>query len=156
MNTYNIVMNKDNYANFQKELQAGQEGEDLVAAFFEKRGNTIVDTARDKGLFKDWDIKIQNPQGKQITVEVKTDKTNSSNLAIEYKSRGIPSGIFATKADIYLIYFVNDATIYTINSADLRLWLLENSPKRVKTKVFDSDSWMFLVPKTIFTAFEVK
>ncbi|WP_159065949.1 hypothetical protein [Deinococcus ficus] len=150
-------MIKDTYANFTKLLKEGEDGEDTVINFLQSRGNTIVDKARDKGYFPDWDIKFKNTLGTELTAEVKTDKSVSNNLVVEYKSRGKPSGIYSTKADYYFIYFVNDGTIYVCNSAELRLWISENSPKKVMNKNNDSDTYLYLIPKDtgLFTPYEL-
>ncbi|MFC3833082.1 MULTISPECIES: hypothetical protein [Deinococcus] len=149
-------MIKDDYNNFRKLLKEGEAGEDTVTQWFINRGNTVIDSARDKGNFKDWDLKIETPHGKELTIEIKTDKSISNNLAIEFSSRGKDSGIVSTKADVYLIYFVNDSTLYAMRSDDLREWIKDNSPRVVKNKQNDSDTYLYLIPKDVFTSYEVQ
>lgn len=64
----------------------------------------------------DCDLIVEN-KNKILKFELKHDimaeKTN--NIAIEFESRGKPSGINRTKADFYLIKFGNTDTIYLIS-----------------------------------------
>ena len=64
--------------NFEYDLEFGQEGEDIIADIFE---NKKIEVKRDNWVGR------------------------TGNIAIEYKSRGKPSGIATTQADYWIIMF---------------------------------------------------
>lgn len=64
--------------NFEYDLEFGQEGEDIIADMFE---NKKIEVKRDNWVGR------------------------TGNIAIEYKSRGKPSGIATTQADYWIIMF---------------------------------------------------
>ena len=68
---------KHNY-NFEYDLEFGQEGEGIIADMFE---NKKIEVKRDNWVGR------------------------TGNIAIEYKSRGKPSGIATTQADYWIIMF---------------------------------------------------
>ena len=68
---------KQNYT-FEYDLKFGQEGEGIIADMFE---NKKIEVKRDNWVGR------------------------TGNIAIEYKSRGKPSGIATTQADYWIIMF---------------------------------------------------
>ena len=68
---------KQNYT-FEYDLEFGQEGEGIIADMFE---NKKIEVKRDNWVGR------------------------TGNIAIEYKSRGKPSGIATTQADYWIIMF---------------------------------------------------
>lgn len=68
---------KQNY-NFEYDLKFGQEGEGIIADLFE---NKKIEVKRDNWVGR------------------------TGNIAIEYESRGKPSGIATTQADYWIIMF---------------------------------------------------
>jgi len=64
--------------NFEYDLEFGQEGEGIIADMFE---NKKIEVKRDNWVGR------------------------TGNVAIEYKSRGKPSGIATTQADYWIIMF---------------------------------------------------
>ena len=68
---------KQNY-NFEYDLEFGQEGEGIIADLFE---NKKIEVKRDNWVGR------------------------TGNIAIEYESRGKPSGIATTQADYWIIMF---------------------------------------------------
>jgi hypothetical protein len=64
--------------NFEYDLEFGQEGEGIIADMFE---NKKIEVKRDNWVGR------------------------TGNIAIEYKSRGRPSGIATTQADYWIIMF---------------------------------------------------
>lgn len=64
--------------NFEYDLEFGQEGEGIIADMFE---NKKIEVKRDNWVGR------------------------TGNIAIEYKSRGKPSGIATTQADYWIIMF---------------------------------------------------
>tara|TARA_R110000803_G_scaffold32816_4_gene72075 strand:+ start:783 stop:1154 length:372 start_codon:yes stop_codon:yes gene_type:complete len=68
---------KQNY-NFEYDLEFGHEGEGIIADMFE---NKKIEVKRDNWVGR------------------------TGNIAIEYKSRGKPSGIATTQADYWIIMF---------------------------------------------------
>jgi len=110
---------------FRYDLKLGQEGEKLVASIF------------------------TNP-----TIEVKTDSWiyKTGNVAIEYESRGKPSGIATTQAAYWTIVFsggYNNQVIITIETERLKR-IARKYLKKGKTKaVGDSNtSLVVLIPAT--------
>ena len=81
-------------------------------------------------------------------IEVKYDRKTKEtlNVYIEYQSRGKPSGIRTTEADVYA-YYVEDEVCLTIPTKKLKEKILELNPRRVPGG--DSNSSMgFLIPLT--------
>lgn len=138
----------DNRTHFDRQNVIGTLGEDVVIDYMKSRGNTILE--RSQGYFPDWDVKIKNQNGAIQTIEVKTDTSTYPNLAIEYKSRNKPSGIYSTKADIYIIYSEKERVLYAARTADLRLWIAEHAPLQKKNTVNDSETYLFIIPKKEF------
>ena len=85
---------------FKKDLEFGNVGEKIVAAYMAINGMTIVsDESTDT---KDYDIIMYSPKAdKNLYMEVKTDNyvddnNDTGNIAIEIRYRGKPSGISTT------------------------------------------------------------
>jgi len=142
-------MIQDSREHFIKQNDIGKAGEEVVAGFLEARGNTILEKAGNN-YFPDYDLKILTKLGYELTFEVKTDTSKYANVAIEFKSRGKPSGIYSTKADMYAIYFESEGAVYVADTGRLRLWILENSPAIKKNTYNDSETFLFLIPKEKF------
>lgn len=142
-------MIQDSKEHFNKLNKIGKLGEEVVADFLEARGNTILEKAGNT-YFPDYDLKILSKNGIEITFEVKTDTSAYANVAIEFKSRGKSSGIYSTKADMYVIYFENENALYVADTGELRLWIAENSPAVKKNGNNDSQTYLYLIPKSLF------
>jgi hypothetical protein len=98
---------------FKKDLDTGKKFERKALDIIQKKYPKayIVD-----GYFLEWDIYI--PELK-IGVEVKSDAQyqKTGNFYVEYFCNGKPSGISATKSDVYFIYLDK---LYIIKTKDLK------------------------------------
>jgi len=98
---------------FQQDLKTGKEYEDKALLHIQQKYPKayIVD-----GYCLDWDIYIPELE---IGVEVKSDAQYkvTGNFYVEYSCYGKPSGISATKAEIYYIYLDK---LYIIKTKDLK------------------------------------
>ena len=92
---------------FAKVLKQGEKYEKLTIKHYQKRGFTISEY--EPGTKKsEYDFKVQKGDKIQL-IEVKSDRWGykTGNLAIEFRSNGINSGISITKAKYYIYYIVN-------------------------------------------------
>jgi hypothetical protein len=98
---------------FQHDLKNGKQYEKKALLHIKQKYPKayIID-----GYCLDWDIYIPELQ---IGVEVKSDAQYklTGNFYVEYSCNGKPSGIAATKADIYYIYLDK---LYIIKTKDLK------------------------------------
>lgn len=96
--------------------------------------------------FKDWDVKlIWN--WKEKTYEIKRDfkSQDTENIAIEIRCNNKPSGLFASKAD-YFVICLDEWEFYFQNRGEL-LYRLEYMDKPL-VKWWDWDrAEMYLIPK---------
>lgn len=75
-----------------------------------------------------WDFVLKGKDGKRIPIEVKEDYIGerTGNIAIEYFSRGKPSGINTTKSKyyVYRVHRGNDDDLFFLLSVHkLRAWI---------------------------------
>ncbi len=133
---------------FKRDLQFGKQGEKEVIQVFRRNGFELVNNTASKKL-KDYDL-IGKVGKKNFTLEIKYDwlSERTGNLAIEYhnSSKDEPSGIDATKADIW-IQIINDKdykTVWAINVLKLRQYIKANKPLRVVTKAGDGNAELYL------------
>ena len=98
---------------FQHDLKTGKEYENKALLHIQQKYPKayIVD-----GYCLDWDIYIPELE---IGVEVKSDAQYqvTGNFYVEYSCYGKPSGISATKSEIYYIYLYK---LYIIKTKDLK------------------------------------
>ena len=98
---------------FQQDLKNGKEYEKKALKHIQQKYTKayIID-----GYFLDYDIYIPELE---IGVEVKSDAQYkvTGNFYVEYSCYGKPSGIAATKADIYYVYLDK---LYIIKTKDLK------------------------------------
>lgn len=112
--------------NFDKDLSIAEVTEDRIAQFFESKGIKFID----KNYTNEYDIKVKEPSGRMFTIEIKEDFMckDTNNIAIEFYSRGKPSGILVTKAD-YILYRVHEteslACLYIIKTDKLKQLLVD-------------------------------
>ena len=100
------------------------------------------------GYFKFYDIEIPE---KKITLEIKTDFLSSTgNVYIEFSCNGADSGIFATKANIW-VHIIDDKK-HWIYTKKLKSCIYEhNCFNHISTKKIDSLHMQgFLIPTFIF------
>jgi hypothetical protein len=113
--------------NFEKDLIPAKESEKEVADLLEKIYNAKILNFEDTNKY---DILAQI-KDRQFTVEVKDDyiAERTGNIAIEYSSRGKPSGISVTQSDYY-IYKINreieKSYIYIIKVSKIKEMISNN------------------------------
>lgn len=92
-----MVGNVGNY-DFDKDLKNEQKNKNLVSKFLTSNNFKIINDNNDNK----YDLLV-NHSGDTTSIELKEDfeAARTGNVAIEYYSRGKPSGIRTTQADIY-------------------------------------------------------
>jgi len=91
--------------NFDKDLIDGLDAENSVKSLLKKKYK-VSDDDIVSSTTKEFDIKIKSLN---LTFEVKNDlmAEKTGNIAIEFESRGKPSGVSTTKADYWVYKFSN-------------------------------------------------
>ena len=109
------------------DLFEGQIGEIVVAGYLmNKMGFTHIHINNDGK----YDVRCRKK--KYWTIEVKTDRyewnrgKKTNNIFIETECHGKPSGIKTTEADIWITYFPDQDTLWSIYTNDLKKFLEEN------------------------------
>jgi len=135
---------------FKKDLEFGNVGEKIVAAYMAINGMTIVsDESTDT---KDYDIIMYSPKAdKNLYMEVKTDNyvddnNDTGNIAIEIRYRGKPSGISTTKSD-WWVYYMPDISVnnlWMMPCDKLKRFIKENI-KDLKVVKGGDNNWSELV-----------
>lgn len=106
------------------------------------------------GYFPDYDVRWTY-KGQSGTIECKLDRFTKStgNIAIEFESRGKPSGIQTTKADNYF-YFVADTNhVYIIPVAQIKKEIKKQSYKRIHRVGDNMANRVYLFPEAVFQDF---
>jgi len=105
---------------FIKDLKKGEAGEGVVANFLQTKGFKIISFNKDIN----YDIVVEK-NNKLYRVEVKTDewefynKKITNNMFIEVSCSNKPSGIVASKCDIFVYYFPHYNLVYMIKKKKL-------------------------------------
>lgn len=134
---------------YQHSIKQGQKAEDLVADEFTRLGYTVKFRADDSMNLPHFDMIVCNGRLKCITVEVKSDSYNNSNAPIETCHNSQPSGIKATKADVYVFYKSHTKSMYIVSVDKLRS-VLKKYPVK---EAWHSGSKMHLVDLNEFDPF---
>ena len=122
---------------WDKDKRDGEFAEEkFISLITETLGDVIVDVLPYKRKERDLTILFSN--GKTLTAEVKYDRSAhiTGNTVIEYESRGIPSGISTTEADIWIQYFEGEFWIIPVRRLKN---LLEGTKKIYFRKVMGGD-----------------
>lgn len=127
-----------------KSLREGAKGEDL---FISLLNGLEVDCEKMSGKFIDYDVNCIGTFF-QFTVEVKNDlmASTTGNIAIEfYNSKQCkPSGIGATKAELWCHIIGNCNEVYIANTNTLKNFLKNNEPLKTITCGGDKNSAMYI------------
>lgn len=126
--------------NFKDDLIEGHEWEQKVANWLQSRGAEIIESNNTSSH----DI-LYKKNGKLLQMEIKHDILSKStgNVAIEFKSNGLPSGICTSKAD-YWCQIVEDKYLYIID----RPYLIYNILKgkyRVTSGGDNHKTYMYII-----------
>lgn len=111
---------------FEDDLVTGQAGERAIANFLQDKLGwdwIYFNESSDKQVLKEFDFYMYD--GHHKSVEVKTDRYETyhgktDNMVIEYSCNDKPSGINATKADVFVYYYPDHETAYIIDTDKLR------------------------------------
>lgn len=129
-----VTENRGKYINdFKLSLSMGEKGENIVRKFLENKDYIFLSKCED--ISHDYKF-IKN--GKEYIFEIKTDAGHirnnkqtgelyeTGNMAIEYESRGKPSGIKATKAEFFITYYPLLNELWLMKTAKLKELIKEN------------------------------
>ena len=135
------------YYNFDKDLLESQKDFKIISKFLLSKGATNIIENHDKRF------DISFVLGKEYTIEIKHDYkySQTGNIAIEFESRGKPSGISTSIANLWGYILGDDFYVMTINS--LKKMINDNNFKSVKGGD-DYSSKMYLVPFEKFKNFK--
>lgn len=97
--------------------------------------------------FKPYDI-IAAKNNRTVTFEVKNDRTESPNLAIEHTYNGRPSGIYSTESDFYVVHA--DDRFYMANTVHILEYIDTYSPRSVQNRKNPTKTELYLIPKDIY------
>jgi hypothetical protein len=141
---------------FNKDLTQGQYFEALYSKLYLTEKN--VESSKDKGKFKDWDIKTTDDDGTITLYEVKSDGKGhfTGNVCIEYACSDKPSSINATKAD-WWIHFIpspnytdNKYRLIKIQTGTLRQMISDKKYIRFCNGGDGYRASMYLFPLSLF------
>lgn len=115
----------------------GNQGEKHVALDLISEGAALINDNNNK----DYDLKMQMPNGKVVLFEVKTDDyckpgRDTGNMFIEFECRGKESGIRVTKSDYFVYYYPHFKEIWYIKTENLKKIIEEND---MRTTEFSGD-----------------
>ena len=135
--------------NFNRDLEIGQTVEKEFSAILKSGGATEIEENNDYR----YDISC-NISGKIKLFEVKFDQQTitSPNLAIEFESRGKPSGIATSEADywVYKIFFEGRWVFALIKAAKLKEIILSEAYWRIVNGGDNYTSKLYLFKKEVF------
>jgi len=140
--------------NFNKDLNDGEKGENLVIEHLKKLGGTLLSKNNDNKF----DAVIER-NGKISKYEIKTDffckpTYDTGNIFVETECRGKPSGIMVTKADWFVTYYKYLNEIWYIKTNEL-IKLIDGNRKNLIFKKDSGDKGSkthgWLVPRWKFT-----
>lgn len=133
--------------NFKKDLAVSQDTEEeIVDVLHDHFGDAFIEAEYGQA-FKHYDIKLVTTF-QSVQLEIKEDFAckRYGNIAIEFESRGKPSGIETTRARFWLIkaHTSDGAELLSIKTVDLRNLIAEKKYKRVASGGDSKSSKMYL------------
>lgn len=134
--------------NFRKDLEESEKSVDKVIEFLKSVDCTEI-TKNNDGRY---DIQYINKSGRMRTAEIKNDLmyNDTGNVAIEFQSRGKPSGISTSLADVW--YYVLGDDIYVCPTGVLRVYLIQHWDRFRRVQGGDDKtSLIALLPMKEFT-----
>lgn len=136
------------YYQFNKDLEDGHRAEEEVltklAAYFHVKKEDIKRYDN-----KDFDLKISSLR---LSFEVKNDlmAAQTGNIAIEYESRGKPSGLASSKADFWVYKFAGSLWVVPTKLLRKKLFGEKRYYRKVTGGDKGSNTKMFLVKTKAF------
>tara|TARA_Y100000310_G_C20644818_1_gene795974 strand:- start:1143 stop:1601 length:459 start_codon:yes stop_codon:yes gene_type:complete len=111
--------------NFHKDLEVEEKNKTFICEFLGEKGYTILEDRNDY----QYDLLVEK-NGKQFKVELKEDfkAEETGNVAVEFHSRGKPSGISKTKAQyyVYTVHLKEKIEIVIASTRNLRYFFRES------------------------------
>lgn len=120
--------------NFQKDLEAGEEGEKITYSLLSKspQNKAVLDVRKDP-YFQELDIDFlaKKHSGIIIKYEVKTDRQahKTGNIVFEKTTSGNIGCLEKSHADYILYYLSETKTMYGFWLDDIRRYIKETNPK---------------------------
>jgi hypothetical protein len=121
---------------FHKDLKEGEKGERVIGEYL--KGINFTNIIYNPNKNNEFDIKATY-KGKEVLIEVKTDRwehfknTITNNIFIECECSNKPSGLFTSKANLYVYYFPDQETCYFIKTQILKDFIKDNKQWLIKT-----------------------
>lgn len=138
--------------NFTEDVEIGEKGEQIIKIDLESEGATYIGDNKNH----EYDIKMNMPNGKETTFEIKTDvycrpDSDTNNHFIEFESWGKPSGLSTTKAKVFVMYYPHLKDAWYIKVDKLKK-LIENNDFVIKSWAGDAKSGTkgYLIPRYQF------
>jgi len=140
-------MRRNTPEQFAQQLREGHYNELRVALYFMLEGMHV----RIGYSGQSYDIHVIPPEGAAFSVEVKWDKraaeTGNCYFEIENTRRGEPSGIAATRADVWCHVIGDGDEAMLVSVGRMRKLLKARRFREVRTQGEDSNSRGLLVPR---------
>lgn len=132
-----------------KSLKQGKLAESLV---MEKVSSCGYDCKQVDGMFQDYDISCKQKDGDFVfTIEIKYDmmSDDTGNLAVEFfnSKSNKPSGIMATKADLWCFVVGSKNEIWIARTVDIKAMMYKLTPIKIVTHGGDKNSSMMIYKK---------
>lgn len=126
---------------FGNSLKIGDEGEKIVQEFLQNNPKVAniedvsgVDEYRDRDI----DLVVKFIDGKEATVEIKTDTYTSGNIFFETVSNleySVPGCMYKTQADYLFYYFTKTKELYILQMGKYREWFEANKSHFTEKKL---------------------
>ncbi len=166
------INNVKSERNFADDLSnVGTLGENMAMQYLNQLGLTFVRKSEERKELKKWDLEYLF-KDKPVKYEVKNDVfiipdkeiilknfntpikikgKDTKNIFIEYHSRGVPSGISSTTADVWMNFFFHFNQIWIIEVDKLKKLISENNfPVREECGDEGSRTMGYLIPRFIY------
>ena len=136
---------------FRTDNLTGKTAEGCISAMLEAAGIPVTPN-EDATKYSDFDLEAVLNR-RTFTLESKFDlyESRSGNIAIEFfnPKSGRPTGIDATKADLWVHVLTNPMTAWATNVASLRRYIREHDPARVVDCGGDANAAMLLYERKV-------
>jgi hypothetical protein len=133
---------------FQQAKKSGRVAEQIVGEILRKAG---VVCRRHEGKNSEWDLQCVLSTGIVFTIEVKYDllASTTGNIAIEYANprTNKPSGLFATKSNLWFIVLDKPLSVWVAKTEDLKLFFSTQPPLKIIEKAGDGNAALRLYSK---------
>lgn len=133
------------YNNFNDTKKIGNIGETRIMEMLNFIGYKDIELS--EGYQPDYDIKCLDKCNSIVTIEVKTCMSSYPNIAIEFNSRGKPSGIYSTKADIFAVYREKSDIVYFGDTNKIREYIQCNDIETRENRQNDTNTKIYIIPE---------